>query len=229
MNISFKKFMSLFLLGWLCTACATTELAPELPLDPVEKYSHHQEKDGLAFAIQPLSDPTQLRKYFGDNLLKKGILPVLIVAQNHNGIETFLVSEDNVSINPGHGQSKGNDKKSERVVSSAEAGSAAYEKDYEGVRLAILAPILLPAAFVDWGPTEHSKSVQHNIMAKALRRKSLSPGQSYSGCIYIKLSTDSSNSEVITIVLTAEKFKDGESLDFAFPVKISTAISKEVK
>ena len=41
MGISLNKIMSLFLLGSLCTACATTTLAPELPVEPVEKYAYH--------------------------------------------------------------------------------------------------------------------------------------------------------------------------------------------
>lgn len=229
MYISLKKCVPLFLLGALCMACATTQLASEFPLEPVEKYPHHQEKDGLALAVQPLTDPALLDEYFGDNLLRKGILPVLVVAQNQNDSETYLVSEDKVSMHPGEDPETGNDQKPQGIVSSAEARKAAYEKDYQGVRLAILAPILLPAAFVDWGPTEHAKSVQHNIMSKALRRKSLSPGQSYSGCIYVKLPADGSFSDLITIVLTAEKLKDGAPLRFAFPIHISAAMPKEVK
>ncbi|MDY6843056.1 MAG: hypothetical protein SVW57_03060 [Thermodesulfobacteriota bacterium] len=229
MHNSFHTLMSLFLFGLLCAACATTKLAPELPIKPIEKYLHRQEKDGLVFALEPLSDPRQLREYFGDNLLKKGILPVLVVAQNRNDIETYIVSEESVSMNPGTDQGTGNVRESKGIASSAEARDAVYEKDYEGVRLAIIAPILLPAAFVDWGPTEHSKSVQQSIMSKALRRKSLVPGQSYSGCIYIKLPPDGSYDEAITIVLTAEKLKDGDSLRFTFPVNISAAIGKGVK
>jgi len=229
MGISLNKMMTLFLLGLLCTACGTTTLAPELPVESVEKYAYHQEQEGFTLCLKPLSDPAQLDEYFGDNLIKKGLLPVFVVAQNRNSMETYLVSPDSVSANLSTDQDTGSTGGSALVISSVEARKAAHEQDYSGVRLAIIVPVLLPVAFVDWGPTEHSKSVQHNIISKAFRKKVLSPGQSCAGCIYLKLPPGNAYDDTVTIILDIEKLKGGEPLRFSFPVTMPATISKEGK
>jgi hypothetical protein len=226
--MSSGRFKLLVLVGSLCAGCATTRLAPEIPVGQVEEYAHYQEKGGLAVAMESLSDSAELREYFGDDLLEKDLLPILVVAQNKSSEETYLISAEGVSIDSGPDQG-GDTNASEKVASSVEARDAAYEKDYGGIRAAIVSPILLPVAFVDWGPSEHSKSVQHNIVSKALGRKSLSPGQSHAGCVYLRLPPGQSDGKATHMVLVAERLMGGEPLRFSIPVTIPVDAKKKEK
>ena len=64
----------------LVSGCPTLPL--EYPVQGVDQYRWTSTKGGLAVAIHPLVNETENKKYFGTDLIARGILPVLIVFQN---------------------------------------------------------------------------------------------------------------------------------------------------
>jgi hypothetical protein len=218
------------------TACSTTQIAPTFNIERPDLYKQNQEQDGLSVAVQPIVSQDELQTFFGDNLLKKGILPVLIVVENRNKTQTYLISIEQISL---ESDSSGNADSSHGSVaaSSLDTRKATYKKSKEGIGTVavgalvgglVTAAILLPAAFIDWGPTEHSKAVQHNIVAKSLGKKTLSQDQRHSGCIYITVPPDISI-DATTLVVTMEEIAGGLPLRFEFPLNISTNSNPETK
>lgn len=198
-------------------SCTTTQIAPSLNIEHPDNYKQHQEQEGLAIAIHPIVNRKEMFSYFNDDLFSKGILPVLIVAENKNKTQTYLISSDQVFL-------KDDSAGSTVIASSVDTRKTTYEKSYKGIGVVLVGgPMFLPFAFLDWGPSEHSKIVQHNIVSKALQRKSLSPNQIHSGCIYLTLPQNNSTATA-TLVLISERI-NGESplrFDFALDIPYNT-------
>ena len=210
--------------------CATTHIAPVINIERPVDYKLHQEQEGLTIAVHPIDKQEEMLTYFDDDLLKKGILPVLIVAENNNRTQTYLISQEQVSLKVGPTGTTLSSHGSAGVTSSIDdSRDSAGDKVLRGVGIVLFVggPLALPLAFIDWGPTEHSRAVQHNIISKALQRKTLSQNQKNSGCVYLKL--PSNNSKAATLVVTVEKITGGTPLQFEFVLDVSSKTSAEVK
>ena len=77
---------SLFLPGVLALvlqlSCASYELV-QLPVRDAALYPFAESKAGLAVAIDQMYDSERARKYFGVDLIDKGILPIQLIVSNH--------------------------------------------------------------------------------------------------------------------------------------------------
>jgi len=66
----------------LQSACASHEFV-ELPVRGADVYPFAEIKYGVAVAIDEISDPSRVRRYFGTDLIREGILPVEVILSNH--------------------------------------------------------------------------------------------------------------------------------------------------
>jgi hypothetical protein len=63
-------------------SCASFELV-ELPAREADVYPSADEFRGVAVAIEPIHSPRSVERYFGADLLRRGILPVRVIVSNH--------------------------------------------------------------------------------------------------------------------------------------------------
>jgi len=66
----------------LQSACASHEFV-QLPVREADVYPYAEIKYGIAVAVDEISDPGRINRYFGTDLIQEGILPVEVILSNH--------------------------------------------------------------------------------------------------------------------------------------------------
>ena len=204
----------LFLLILFCFfsfGCTTANIAPDFPVKKCAEYLSCQVKDGLQVGIHVITDNITAKQYFGTDLLAKGIIPVLVVAENHNNSLSFISPYDKPEISLAPHNKKPETKiaiPDSGIMASDSAKKAVYEREIPG----------LIFEFVDYGPTEKSVSVQQNIILKSLKKKTLSPGEKQSGFLYLSLPAKIDQNVQLLITLNAMNLslKKIEAFNFIF-------------
>ena len=78
-----RAFLLLVCLGLVSQlACTSYELV-QLPVRDADLYPYSETKAGIVVAIDQMSDSRRVSRYFGTDLLSKGILPVQVIVSNH--------------------------------------------------------------------------------------------------------------------------------------------------
>jgi len=198
------------------------------------KYS--QIKDDLHVAMEPFQDEKTVKQYFGTDLTEAGIIPILVVAENHNQTTSFLlpsdepelfaINQDNLSIETKYG-SEAFDTKSAKATATRDIEKYNADKEQTGyAAMALTTPIiLLPLipvmASVDLGPSYKTITVEQNIIFKAFKKGTISPGESESGFIYLKVPNDFNQEAQLRITLNAfnMQLKRADDLNLIFTIK----------
>ena len=160
----FLKTCCLLLSFFILVACGTTKPAT-VDSQLTKQEGYEQTRDGVRIYIRPLQDINEIKKYFGANLLKKGILPIFVLAENKSEAASFLVEP--ADRHEPLSQDKQNPKTDESAVSgtdyiSAEdARKAVYEKEVEVGYLYSSSSLMIPAETV--------VMVSHNSPNQSLR------------------------------------------------------------
>lgn len=88
MNVRFVYF---FVALFIIHGCASYQVTSTPPLEyDLEAQNKKAEKDGVLLLAKPIHQIPELEKYFDDDLLKYGILPIQIHIENR-GYETALI------------------------------------------------------------------------------------------------------------------------------------------
>ncbi len=137
---------------------------PDYPVRPAGEYSNKVAKAGLIVAVEPVEDSEQQKTYFNSHLGSRGILPVLIIIQNTSATEAYLFDKSAVGL-----------------------GDAAQVTG-KGARKT--ASQLGSGGLVDLSLDRDVTPIRENLMKKEVRSKTLSPGSSLSGFVYVPVPTD---------------------------------------
>ncbi len=154
--------------GWL----------PEYPVRPIADYPIFSEKFGLTIAAHPIDDVKEQGAYFGAKLIRKGILPVLIVMKNASAGESFLVKKSSVVYRV-EGELLS-------LPSTPEVRSKVGEVTGQA---GPIDPRPLIGPFVQIGNVlmANAADVQQNLLKRELQSRTLSPGASYHGFLYVRI------------------------------------------
>lgn len=218
----------------LILSCAAPDIAPDVEIKKCSEYESFQIKDNLHVAMEPFQEKEIVKYYFGTDLTETGIIPILVVTENHNRTTSFLLpsaepelftTQNNLLIeNNKTGNSGAFDTKSAKTTSSQEIDK--YNKSREIAAMAITTPIiLLPLvpilASVDLGPSYKAITVEQNIISKAFKKGTLSPGESESGFIYLKVPKELNQDAQLGITLKALNMhsKQLEDFNLTFTIK----------
>lgn len=186
-------------------------------------------QEGLRIYVRPMRDESEIEKYFGENLLKKNILPVFVLAENKSGSNYFLVEPaDEYQRNSNRLQdekSRESDNQNTKFISAEEAKTSVYEKETGLEKSLILTgPIFwlaaIPIALADYGPTDASKSLQQTLITKSLRKQTLTPGKTESGFLYYFIPANISSAKNVGIKLKATNLDTYNVLYFGFAKEI---------
>lgn len=169
LRIGFIKIASApVLLSLVLPLCAADKF-PDYPVRLASEYPTTAEQSGLIIGVQPVEDLKDQTRFLGMGLSPVGYLPVFIVLQNNSG-DSFLF--DKTKLTFGQGDSPG-------------ASPTTQSRAGEGVSLAgalLVAPV---AIFVGAKLIADASKVQQNILKKAVQSKTLFPGTSVHGFLYI--------------------------------------------
>jgi len=94
--MTLRRWGALLASGWVA-GCATLRLPAAEPR-PIAEYPLAAEVGGLRLAASPLADEAGQARLFGARLAAKGILPILIVAENRSPEASFVLSGERVVL-----------------------------------------------------------------------------------------------------------------------------------
>jgi len=177
-----------------------------VPIQPANQYAHRTQYEGLIVAADPFVEQNRLNAFFGTDLLANGILPVLVVVENHHSQDSYSLSRDQFGLiagQPGREVGVESDTDANFAVKGragkekiAGVGRGSMEVATTGMPLMILSP-LIPAALGIPGlllqpvgaELMDANMINSNLTAKAFVDCTLMPGQSKSGFIYFRLNS----------------------------------------
>ena len=164
---------------------------PDYPVRPAGEYANKVANAGLIVAVEPVEDPEQQKTYFNSNLSSKGILPVFIVIQNTSATDAYLFDKSAVGL-----------------------GDAA-EITGKGTRRT--ASLLGSGGLVDLTLATDATQVRENLMKKEVRSKTLSPGSSVYGFVYVPVPTDAPRKKMhLQVPLTNAQSGETEVVNLFF-------------
>jgi len=164
---------------------------PDYPVRPAGEYANKVAKAGLIVAVEPVEDPEQQKTYFNSRLGSKGILPLFIVIQNTSAMDAYLFDKSAVGL-----------------------GEAA-EVTGKGARKT--ASRLGSGGLVDLTLVKDVTEVRENLMKKEVRSKTLSPGSSVYGFVYVPVPTDAPRKKIhLQVPLTNAQNGETEVVNLFF-------------
>lgn len=164
---------------------------PDYPVRAANEYANRVVKAGLLVAIEPVEDPEQQKTYFDSHLSSKGILPVFLVIQNSSATNAYLFDKSAIGL-----------------------GDVA-EITGKGARKT--ASQLGSGGLVDLTLNHDVSQVRENLMKKEVRSKTLSPGSSVYGFIYVPVPTDAPRKKMhLQVPLTSAQSGETEVVNLFF-------------
>jgi hypothetical protein len=193
----------------LLSACSAVQL-PQMERQPAERYALSQAKEGLVIGLQPLTDPDDVERYFGGNLLDTNIFPVLVVAENHSPESSFVLSRDRVGVKGALTTIPSNDQ-----IASPRAGEIVSTI---GVALVIVPILSPPFTLTGLHMVSNAYAKQLNFVKNRLYGHTLPPGGQVSGFAFLEFPGPLPPQVVLT--LDALDLQTRQPVDFAFPVSL---------
>ena len=164
---------------------------PDYPARSAGEYSNKVTTAGLIVAVEPVEDPTQQKTYFNSRLSSNGILPVFVVIQNNSATDTYLFDSSAVGL-----------------------GDA---PDVTGKGTRKTASRLGSGGLVDLTLVTDATDVRENLMKKQVRSKTLSPGSSVHGFVYVPVPTDAPRKKIhLQVPLTNSQSGETEVVNLSF-------------
>jgi hypothetical protein len=148
---------------------------PDYPVHPAGDYAVTAEKAGVTIGVQPVDDLNDQKTYFNMELTPKGFIPVFIVIQNGSSGDSFLFDKTGAKF--GQVVLSGSAPKT-----SMKAGKVAA---IDSVAIASSVAVPLVGAIFAIAAFNNADRVRHNIVEKEVQSRTLSPGASLCGFLYV--------------------------------------------
>ena len=179
----------------------------DYPLRPITDHSIHTTADGLAVAVDPVRDEDALEHYLGEDMVKKGFLPVHVAIQNVSDDKIFLFFISDLAYAIGTAAERTVEELDE-IPGHSGAGIAAATVTSG----ALLIPLGFVVAHVLFRSAEN---VSHNLAKKVLRSQSIAPGEIIHGFVFIPIEKRNREQKV-RLRLRATQLGNAEPLDYEF-------------
>lgn len=211
-----RQFTLVAVLSFINTAgCGTIIYLPAMPDRPTSDYHLSQESSGLSVAVDPLLDSERVKNFFGLDLLSEGLLPVLVVVENHHEQDVFVAKRALVLLtlkggdawNAGPVLAKGN------TQLAGATGALAS--------LVLTPPIIgLPAAiglsYFAESEVAKARLIKSNLERKEFLDRTVYPGEAHRGFVYFKLGNRDMVSDLVAVKVEVEKLRRWEKVSFVF-------------
>jgi hypothetical protein len=163
----------------------------DYPVRPAGEYVNKVTNAGLIVAVEPVEDPAQQKTYFNSHLSSDGILPVFIIIQNTSAADTYLFDSSAVGLGDAPDVTgKGSRKTASRLGSGG---------------------------LVDLTLITDATDVRENLMKKQVRSKTLPPGSSVHGFVYVPVPTDAARKKIhLQVPLTNSQSGETEVVNLSF-------------
>lgn len=98
--MSSMRFSAIVLLALASAGCAGTYQVVELPRREADLYPLSQTREGITIAIDEIRSPDRAERYFGADLIRRGILPLAVIVSNY-GESRVVVKPSDVLLQRG--------------------------------------------------------------------------------------------------------------------------------
>lgn len=188
--------------------CGTPPRVEPYHTQKFEQYKNVQIEDGVAVAVHPLDDPKEVEKYFGNDLLSEGVLPVFVHVENRHPTKSIVVSKSKTTLHP----------------PSIPFDPAVVKTDSFGdglfyVSLPLILGIGLPMNAAATVRDDYREDLRYNFEVSELAQHTLSPGKTGTGFVYFGVAKGSLSSEVRTVIVEIYNLKDGSVTHFNVPLR----------
>jgi hypothetical protein len=164
---------------------------PDYPTRSASQYSNKVIKGGLIVALETVEDLERQKLYFKSHLSSKGILPVFIVVQNTSATGEYLFDKSAVAL----GEATNPSGKGGRKIGS----------------------LLGSGGLLDLTLVRDATDVRENLMKKEVRSKTLSPGSSVYGFVYVPVPTDGPRKKLhLQVPITNSQSSETEVVNLFF-------------
>jgi hypothetical protein len=202
MNKIFYKLISLpsiiplfFVLLFLLSSCQkmmTMEYA-KVNVQQASSYEFSCNKSGLIISVDPYIQKDRIDNVFKYDLLSKAILPLLVVFENKNAEDGYTLLTEQTKLILKHHKAEDTKDELDGELRMTETISNTYT-DELALRLGLF---LVTSPFIDGiiGAAFQTRrdqlvSIAQNISKKALTDKTVYPGGSHNGFLYLKFSKE---------------------------------------
>lgn len=174
------------------SSCATP---PAYPPKQAAECEYTATKEGVTIGVHPVFDQQELSQYFKTDLVDRGILPVLIVAQNDSRNATYALIRTNCWLAGSFGFGSKEDLSTRRTEGALIGG--------------------IPGGLIMADATNK----RTGMADKELNDQTVSPGETARGFVYMKMGKEQLIKGVtMTMQVRLEKVGAQEALDFTLPI-----------
>lgn len=210
--------VSLMLLLSNMAGCGSTPVEyPHFPTYSLNQHQQHQENNGVAIGLSLVTDPQDMKTYFGANLLEAGLLPIFLVVKNRDPKATFLLEKEGIAL----------EGKSPSKEASAEIDSSGHKALWVAAPLSMI--LFLPAAIFMIPAAASAESsyeeLKLNLAYGEFRSKTLSPGRQSDGFVFFSVPLDAEGAlavKEVRVQIEVEDLKRKKKHQFVFPVTLNT-------
>lgn len=205
-----KGICTVLCLG-LFSGCSTLEL-PEYDPTTNETPSVSVAREGIHVTLQPLANPQDVERYFGDDLLNLGILPVFVSVENRSPSSSFVLAPGDFSLaNAATGVVEAMKDDRDRVGSPG-AGTAVTTLGAVSLLFVPIAAFVLLPIGAKIG--SNATVVRHTFLVREWQPTTISPGEATSGFLYLQ----ESSREAATVRIRALRLPGSEPVVLGVPL-----------
>lgn len=194
------------------SGCPTLHL-PDYPVRTFESYSNTQVAQNVGVVVEPMTESEQIEHYFGTDLRAAGMLPVFILVENRGGT-SFLLSKERIGLvseaddlpqvsQPGRTESE---------APATAVGASSAPALLVGSAAAI--PLILVSAKLG----SDAKEINHNLVVKELRTRTLSPGADAKGFLYFSLPGTYTKLQQLRVRIPITEIPGGDVVTLEIPL-----------
>jgi hypothetical protein len=172
------------------------------------QYPSYQEQQGIGLAVVPLLDKSSQKRYFGENLLAQGFLPVYVVIENHASQQSAILLRDRIVYKYDDSPVGSGGQQQTRPDASAFARNGAWLAAEWG------SPVAMTIFF-------HSVYGQRmNLLAKQLQSQTVSPGKTGGGFVFVAAGKGGKSAREVFLNVPVKGGPSDQDINFQFRIEM---------
>lgn len=190
------------------SGCSTMEVTQDRK-QTIDSYPHRQERAGVVVAVQPVTDRAELKQWFRSDIASKGVLPVLVIAENRSSGQSFILGKEKVFL-----ADDGEDDPQTRQRGPVKSATAGEVTMTAGVML-----LSLPGTIAGLKMASDATVIEHNLVDKELFSRTIDPGKEAHGFAYFQFPKGTPITPEHRIIVELLNPKTGEPVRFDFDLR----------
>ena len=193
---------------FLVVGCAAALPHGRLEPRPIQLYPMRTTNEGLTAACEPITEAASLHTLFGDDLVARRVLPILLVVRNDASKGSVSVTDKDIQLEMRGPQSTANRE----------------QLEYRGLSPGTTVMALAFGGILELGALQavHDQAeydLQNRVSEVALRSATLAPGESTSGVVYFPIDKSWLADAPSALVVAAQQLDPAARLVVRIPLE----------